>query len=141
MLFVRIGKYALDIESCVFQQVRKERSDVKGIYVHSVESFTVWSNQQPEVYEDLLSYVMAMPTLAQINAERAYEAEAPEHNFASEAQEATYVSAEPAQRWYQCDDDDDSAFVPDEIDEDDEVTGGAYFSDAGDYGSAVSPLD
>lgn len=29
----------------------------------------------------------------------------------------------------------------DEIDEDDEVTGGAYFSDAGDYDGAVSPLD
>lgn len=139
MLFARIGKYALDLHTCVFTQMRTENTNVKGIHVQShVESFTVWQDKETKEYEDIKSYVMSLPTLAQINAER--EASEPEHNFASEAQEATYVSAAMAQRWYQCDDDDDSAFVPDEIDEDDEVTGGPH-SDMSHYDGAVSPLD
>ena len=70
MLFVRIGKYALDLHTCAFTQMRTENTDVKGIHVQSpLWSFTVWNNEQPETYADLKAYVMAMPTLATINQE------------------------------------------------------------------------
>lgn len=116
MLFVRIGKYALDLHACVFTQARTENTNVKGIHVQNpVESFTIWSDKQPEVYADLKVYVMAMPTLGEINAEReAFEinGEEIEHNWEAEAQEATYIS-DVEQRYYQCDED-EPEFVPDE---------------------------
>jgi len=116
MLFARIGKYALDLHTCVFTQTRTEHSNVKGIHVQSpVESFTVWSDGQSEDYTDLKAYVMAMPTLAAINAEReAIEAndDEPERNWEAEAQEATHIS-DVEQRYYQCDEDDYDGTDPD----------------------------
>lgn len=116
MLFVRIGKYALDLHTCVFAQTRMENTNVKGIHVQSsVEAFTVWEDKQPENYTDLKSYVMSMPTLAEVNAEREAsetDDEAPEHNWEAEAQEATYIS-DVEQRYYQCDEDDYDGTDPD----------------------------
>lgn len=73
MKFVRIGEQALDLETCVFTQMRSERRDsspVKGIHVQNpVGAFIVWEDKHPKDYADLKAYVMAMPTLATINQE------------------------------------------------------------------------
>lgn len=73
MKFVRIGKVALDLDTCVFRQVRTEHSEKKGIAVDSPlanGSFTVWEDTNSQDYADLKEYVMYVPTLAQVNAER-----------------------------------------------------------------------